>query len=566
MTAVAIPAGAFSNGAVNWHTINWSQAYRTVRRLQVRIVKATQAGRWNKVRALQHLLTHSFSGRVLAVRRVTENQGKRTPGVDGQTWDTPAKKTQAINELRQRGYTALPLRRVYIPKKNGRLRPLSIPAMKDRAMQALYLLALEPIAETTGDVNSYGFRKERSTADAIAQCFTVLGKQHSPQWILEGDIQSCYDDISHPWLLSNIPMDKRMLRQWLKTGFVEHGRLYPTEAGTPQGGIASPVSANLTLDGLEKLLRARYPTNTRRSRQAQVNYVRFADDFICTGKTKEVLEAEVKPLIEQFLQARGLRLSPEKTRITRIEDGFDFLGQHIRKYDGKLLITPSAGNMQKFLDKVRTMLRTHQHSSPGVLVLLLNPLIRGWANYHRHVVSKRSFSQVDCAIFQALWRWAKRRHPHKGRRWIARKYFLISAARRWTFFGQVIGKNRKSRTAYLSKASDTPIRRHVKIQGVANPYDPTWEMYFEQRLGVKMAYSLRGRRTLMSLWKAQQGRCLVCQQQITPLSGWHQHHLVRRVDGGSNGLTNLVLLHPECHRQVHSHGRTVVKPRTAKSV
>ena len=307
MTAEVIPAGAFSNGAESWQTIDWYKAHRNVSRLQARIVKATQAGRWNRVRALQYLLTHSLSGRMMAVRRVTENSGKRTAGVDGQTWETPERKAQAINELRQRGYKALPLRRVYIPKSNGRLRPLSIPAMKDRAMQALYLLALDPIAETTGDVNSYGFRKERSTADAIAQCFTVLGKRPSPRWILEGDIKSCYDEISHEWLLSNIPMEKRILRQWLKAGFMEKGILYPTEAGTPQGGIASPVISNLTLDGLEKLIRDRYPTNTRRSQKAQVNFVRFADDFICTGSTKELLEEEVKPLIEGFLQERGLR-------------------------------------------------------------------------------------------------------------------------------------------------------------------------------------------------------------------------------------------------------------------
>jgi RNA-directed DNA polymerase len=293
---------------------------------------------------------------------------------------------------------------------------------------------------------------------------------------------------------------------------------------------------------------------------------RFADDFVCTGSTKELLEEEIRPLIGQFLQARGLTLSPEKTKITRIEDGFDFLGQNVRKYDGKLLIRPSAGNIKTFLEKVRTVIRTHQHTSAGVLIVLLNPLIRGWANYHRHVVSKRVFSEVDCVIFRELWRWAERRHPQKGRRWMAQKYFLSSTTHRWSFFGQLVGKDGESRTAHLCKASDIPITRHIKIRGEANPYDPAWEIYFEKRLGVKIVNTLPGRRKLVYLWMEQKGRCPVCEQQITTLSGWHQHHLVRRTDGGGDGAANLVLLHPDCHSQVHSQGLKVVKPRSAKGV
>src|SRR5690348_2332613 len=233
-------AGAASRGDVDWHAIDWYQANQTVRRLQARIVKATQEGRWGKVKALQRLLTHSFSGKALAVRRVTENQGKNTPGVDRVTWNTPQKKINAVYSLRQRDYHPQPMRRVYIPKKNGKKRPLGIPVMKCRAMQALYLLALDPVAETTADPNSYGFRPGRSTADAIEQCFCTLAKQASPQWILEGDIKGCFDAISHEWLLTHIPMEKAMLRKWLKAGYMEQRILYPTEAGTPQGGIISP--------------------------------------------------------------------------------------------------------------------------------------------------------------------------------------------------------------------------------------------------------------------------------------------------------------------------------------
>src|SRR6266849_3415300 len=315
---------------VTWDGINWADVQRHVRRLQTRIVKATQAGRHNKAKALQWLLTHSFSGKALAVKRVTENKGKNTPGVDKVTWKTPRAKTNAMASLKRRGYSPLPLRRVLIPKKNGKTRPLGIPVMKCRAMQALYLLALDPVAETLADPNSYGFRPGRSTADAIEECFGMLAKRASPQWILEGDIKGCFDAISHGWLLSHIPLEKVTLRKWLKAGYMEGRVLHPTEEGTPQGGIISPVLANMTLDGLEALLRKTFLHNTKREGRyynAQVNLIRYADDFVITGRSKELLEEEVKPLVEQFMRERGLELSPEKTVITHIEEGFDFLGQ-----------------------------------------------------------------------------------------------------------------------------------------------------------------------------------------------------------------------------------------------
>lgn len=290
-------ACAASQTAVDWHAINWHQVNQRVRRLQVRIVKATQAGKWGKVKALQHLLTHSFSGKALAVRRVTENQGRNTPGIDGEIWETPEKKATAILSLRQRGYRPQPLRRKYIPKSNGKKRPLGIPTMKDRAMQALYLLALDPIAEVTGDPNSYGFRPQRSTADAIEACFTFLAKKNHAEWVLEGDIKSCFDRISHNWLLAHIPTDKTILRKWLKAGFMEEGMLYPTEEGTPQGGIISPVLANMTLDGLERKLRDKFSHSYRTGKAAKVHLVRYADDFIITGNSKELLEKEVLPLV-----------------------------------------------------------------------------------------------------------------------------------------------------------------------------------------------------------------------------------------------------------------------------
>jgi RNA-directed DNA polymerase len=563
MTAVVPRTGALSHATVAWHTINWYAVHRTVRRLQARIVKAVQAGRWGKVRALQHLLTHSFSGKALAVRRVTENDGRQTPGVDGILWDTPAKKTRALEELRQRDYRAQPLRRIYIPKtgSTNRWRPLSIPTMHDRAMQALYLLTLDPIAETLGDPNSYGFRKERAPADAMEQCFNVLARRHAPQWILEGDIRACFDEFSHAWLRAHIPMERAILQKWLKAGFMDKHVLSPTEMGVPQGGICSPVIANLALDGLEKVVRAYASLPSQRAQRAKVNVVRFADDFIITGSSYELLEQEIKPLVEQFLRERGLELSPEKTRITHIEDGFDFLGQHVRKYAGKLLIKPARKNVKAFLGKIRKSVKANKQATTANLIAQLNPVIRGWANYHRHVASKVTFYHVDTAIFKMVWSWAKRRHPTKAKGWVAQKYFRARHGRRWIFFGQ-----HADHELELFRAGDVPIQRHVKIRGAANPYDPQWEVYFEERLRVKMAHDLKGRRQLLYLWKQQDGLCPRCHQKITRLTGWHNHHTIWRTYGGSDTADNRVLLHPNCHRQVHSQSFDVAPPRSTRSV
>lgn len=549
--SVAITTCASSDKAVDWHSIDWGRVHYHVRRLQARIVKATQNGRWNKVKALQHLLIHSYSGKALAVKRVTENRGRRTPGVDKETWSTPNAKSHAMLSLKRRGYQPLPLRRVYIPKRNGKLRPLGIPTMKDRAMQALYLLALQPVAETQADRNSYGFRPQRSTADAIEHCFIALRLKSCAQWILEGDIKACFDNISHDWMNTHIPMDKVILQRWLKAGFIDRDQLFPTTAGTPQGGIVSPTLANIVLDGLQEALeKVFYKTGHR---NLKVTYVRYADDFIITGASKELLENEVKPLVELFLAVRGLELSEEKTRVTHIDEGFDFLGWNVRKYDGTLVIKPSKRNVSAFLTTIRMIVKTNLALEQVYLIGLLNSVIRGWANYHKTICARKVFEKMDHEIWQCLWRWAKRRHPHKGRRWIKARYFRRLNGRDWIFATQIAGTEPggKPKLVQLARASNTRIRRHVKIKGEANPFDPRCESYFEERLRLKMYEDLKGRKRLLNLWQTQDGVCPVCVQKITSENGWNVHHLIPKSKGGKDNQSNLRLVHPNCHRQIH---------------
>ena len=548
---------------VDWHSIDWKKAHKIVNRLQARIVQATKAGKQNKVKALQRILTHSFSGKALAVKRVTENQGKNTPGVDKVLWSTPEAKAMAIQKMQTRGYTAQPLRRLYIPKPNGKQRPLGIPTMKDRGMQALYLQALDPIAETQADTHSYGFRKERSCADAITQCYRVLFREDMPTWILEGDIKSCFDMISHNWLLTHIPMEKSTLDKWLKAGYMEKSVWHPSDDGTPQGGIISPVLANMTLDGLEKLLREKYPDKgpgSTKGRRSKVHLVRYADDFIITGSSQKLLEKEVKPLVTEFLRERGLELSQEKTKITHIADGFDFLGQNIRKYNGLLHTRPSKKNVKAFLTDIRETIKGHKQATAYGLIALLNPKIQGWANYHRYGASSKTFNHVDWVIEKALWQWAKRRHPKKSTRWIQKRYFCQIGNQNWCFFGTAKAKDGQTIQKVLCQAAKTPIVRYTKIKGECNPYDPAWQPYLSERREAKMIRTLRGRPLLLKLWNEQKGICPNCDQPITKETGWHNHHIVFKAKGGSNGTENRVLVHPNCHRQVHANKGTVSKP------
>lgn len=553
MSAVATLAGAAPGRVTDWHSINWERVHHTVRRLQARIVKATQMGRWGKVKSLVYLLTHSFGGRALAILRVVSNSGAKTPGVDHVRWDTPRAKSDAFLALRKRGYQPQPLRRVFIPKSDGRERPLGIPTMRDRAMQALYLLGLDPILETLADGHSYGFRLERCCADAMEQVHLILGNRHGPAWILEGDIKACFDRISHGWLLDHVPTDRELLGRWLKAGFLHERVLFATTEGTPQGGIISPALANRTLDGLQRLLADRYMDTPKRARRHKVHLVRYADDFIITGTSRTLLEYGVRPLVEQFLQERGLELSHEKTRITHIEDGFDFLGQNVRRYpDGKVILKPSRRNVRTFLDKIKETIHEAGSMSAGDLIHYLNRQIKGWTMYHRHASSKRTFTKVDRRIFTMLWHWCRRRHRKKSPRWIKETYFPREGDRDWVFSGYQSDRKGQAEAVTLMEAAKVRIIRHVKIRGEANPYDPAWEMYLESRAAWKMDHTLAGRSLVGYIWKGQEGRCAGCGERLrNEQKPWHLHHRVWRCRGGGDGADNLELLHANCHRQIH---------------
>ena len=479
MTGMSISlTGAPAAKEMSWDLIPWDKANFEVKRLQMRIAKATREKRFGKVRALQRLLTHSFYGKAIAVKRVTQNKGGKCPGIDGIIWRTKRQKMQAILSIKRLGYKSQPLRRIYIPKKNG-LRPLSIPSMKDRAMQSLHLLSIEPVAETMADKNSYGFRAKRSTADAIEQCCICLSKKNSAKWIFEGDIKSFFDSVSFDWLEDNILMDKVILKKFLRAGYIEKTNLEATSKGFPQGSPISPALALIVLSGLEAKLAQKFKGN-----RDKIHAIIYADDFVITGESKEVLETEVTPLVEQFLAERGLQLSKEKSRITHISQGFDFLGFHIRKYGKKqkFLTKPTKASIKDFLSDIKATIRLNFGSSAENLVQVLNPKITGWCNYYRHSASSKIFSYIDNRIYKMLDRWTRKRHHNKGFLWIYQKYFQRhGSSRRWQFHAKVKNDNGNITYLNLKLASDTKIRRHVKIRGDAHPYDPSFLEYFRKR-------------------------------------------------------------------------------------
>ena len=523
-----------------WKSIDWKKAETEVNRLQARIAKAAREKKGNTVRRLQYLLTHSYYAKALAVRKVTTNKGKKTPGVDGALWSTPAAKMRGVLTLTDKGYKAKPLRRVFIEKKGKKAkRPLGIPCMYDRATQALYALALDPVSETTADTKSFGFRKGRCAQDACEYIFTALSRSFSPQWVLEGDIKGCFDHISHDWLIQHIPMDKSVLKQFLKAGFVFQRELFPTDEGTPQGGVISPILANMALDGMQKALGERFDLSAKGEvsafvhNKSKVNLVRYADDFIVTAATKEIAE-EAKEIIRDFLQTRGLELSEEKTVITHIDDGFDMLGWTFRKFKGKLIVKPSKKSIKALNASLHeTVLERGKAWKQADLIRVLNRQLRGWANYHQSVCAKDAFSRADHILYEMLWRWAKRRHPKKNRRWITANYWHSKGMRNWVF---------STETAELMRLGEVPIIRHTKVRMDANPYLDT--EYFTDCKFQQGMKRLSGR--FKKVWRNQNGCCYHCGQ---PMDISNEREIIYKIPksmGGKDDVLNMAYVHKHC--------------------
>ena len=525
-----------------WKSIDWKKAENEVNRLQVRIAKATQAQKWNTVKRFQYLLTHSYYAKALAVRKVTTNKGKNTSGVDKELWTTTASKMRAVLSLTDKNYKAKPLRRVFIEKKGKKAkRPLGIPCMYDRAMQALYALALDPVSEVTADTKSFGFRKNRCCQDACEYIFTALSRKISAEWVLEGDIKGCFDHISHEWLIENIPMDKSVLKQFLKAGFVFENELFPTDEGTPQGGVISPILANMALDGMQKMLANHFDLSAKGEvsafvhNKSKVNLVRYADDFIVTAATKEIAQ-EAKELISAFLKTRGLELSEEKTTITHINDGFDMLGWTFRKWDGKLIVKPSKKSIQNFVASLsETILKRGKAWKQEVLIEKLNQQIRGWTNYHQSVCASEAFAHIDYVLYELLWRWAKRRHPHKGRWWVSTNYWHRKGNRNWVF---------STENKELLRVDHISIVRHTKVRIDANPYFDT--QYFIDRKFEHGMKRLSGRFKLV--WKTQNGCCYHCGMPMEISDDREVFFKVPKSMGGKDEVRNMAYVHKHCQQ------------------
>ena len=555
-------ANAALRSAESWDSINWDYHRTIVKKLQLRIAKATQLRKFRKVKTLQWLLIHSFSAKLVAVRNVMQNKGSKTPGVDGIIIKTPAEKLTLAKNMKRRGYKPSPLRRIYIPKAGNKkkLRPLGIPTVADRCQQALYALALIPVSEVTADLNSYGFRPQRCCADAIAQSFIALAKRVSPQWILEGDIKGCFDHISHEWMGNNICLDKVVMNKWLKAGFIETGKLFPTVEGTPQGGIVSPVMCNMTLDGIAQMLANNF------KQHKGINFIRYADDFIVTGHSKETLEKEVKPAITAFLKERGLELSQEKTKVTHITEGFDFLGQNVRKYPSqgklKLLIKPSEKNIHSFLEGIRKVFRMARSTTQAELIQQLNPKIRGWANFHRGVVSKKVFSRIDNEIWHLSFRWAKRRHPGKSTKWVLAKYYKRIKGANHRFSGIESQKDGILQEVTLLLMSYTPIRRHVKILQSAHPFDGKYDEYFEMRTSEKWKNNSQRLYVERHIGHFQKGKCPCCLEELKVKQNWCISLRRKASKGGEYKSDNIDVIHKKCYEEWQTKSTAYVKPAT----
>lgn len=545
----------------NWNEIDWKTVEIAVFKLQKRIFRASQAGNVKLVHRLQRLLTNSYYGKLWATRKVTQdNQGKKTAGVDGVKSLSGKERLEMVNNLKLSDKSK-PTRRVWIPKPNGEKRPLGIPTIYERAKQCLVKLALDPEWESKFEPNSYGFRPGRSCHDAIEAIYSVI--KQKPKYVLDADISKCFDKIDHVRLLTKLktyPAIRNQIKAWLKSGVIDKRQLFSTEEGTPQGGVVSPLLANIALHGMEEEIKAFARTwkGHKKNNEGSVSLIRYADDFVILHKDLDVV-LECKRIIENWLTDMGLELKPSKTKISHTlheyegNVGFDFLGFNIRqhpvsdnhsgcngwgqKLGFKTLITPSKQKVKEHIKKLGEIIRAHKSAPQIAVIKELNPVIRGWTNYYSSVCSKETFSYCGHILYQQLMSWAKRRHRNKGVEWVINKYWHRVGNRTWVF-----GCNNEGNFVEVLSHGYVPIKRHVKVKGEGSPYDGNLT-YWSSRMGKHPEVPTR----VATLLKKQKGKCTHCGLIFRDGDKLEVDHINPKSKGGKNSYGNLQLLHRHCH-------------------